>query len=102
MVESGKMTLLSQFVQLPDTPTNFHRPSTSRSTKLQSTELHHLTPLKRADPDRLRQSRIYGIYEWVFSKISGFPLQLPPMSKDLVGISNKSMRHEFLLNIKFH
>ena len=34
MVESGKTTLSSQFVQLPDTPTNFHRPSTSRSTKL--------------------------------------------------------------------
>ena len=34
MVESGKTTLSSQFVQLPETPTNFHRPSTSRSTKL--------------------------------------------------------------------
>ena len=34
MVESGKTTLSSQFVQLPDTPTNFHRPSTSGSTKL--------------------------------------------------------------------
>ena len=34
MVESRKTTLSSQFVQLPDTPTNFHLPSTSRSTKL--------------------------------------------------------------------
>ncbi|XP_065574884.1 sodium channel protein Nach-like isoform X2 [Artemia franciscana] len=33
MVESGKTTLSSQFVQGPETPTNFHRPSTSRSTK---------------------------------------------------------------------
>ena len=32
-VESGKTTLSSQFVQLPDTPTHFHRPSTSRSPK---------------------------------------------------------------------
>ena len=34
MMESGKTTLSSQFVQLPDTPTNFHQLSTSRSTKL--------------------------------------------------------------------
>ena len=34
MVESGKTTLSSQFVQDPHTPTDFHRPSTSRSTKL--------------------------------------------------------------------
>ena len=34
MVESRKTTSLSQFVQLPDTPTHFHRPSMSRSTKL--------------------------------------------------------------------
>ena len=34
MVEPGKTTLSSQIVQLPDTPTNFHRPSTSRSTEL--------------------------------------------------------------------
>ena len=34
MDESGKKTLTSQFVQLPDTPTNFHRSSTYRSTKL--------------------------------------------------------------------
>ena len=34
MVEFGKTTLSSQFVQVPDTPTNFHHPSTSRSTKL--------------------------------------------------------------------
>ena len=31
MVESGKTTLSSQFVQVPDTFTNFHRPRTSRS-----------------------------------------------------------------------
>ena len=30
----GKRLLSSQFVQVPDTPTNFHRPSTSRSTEL--------------------------------------------------------------------
>ena len=34
MVESGKRLLSSQFLQVFDTPTNFHRPSTSRSTEL--------------------------------------------------------------------
>ena len=34
MVESEKMTLSSQFLQVPETPTNFHCPSTSRSTEL--------------------------------------------------------------------
>ena len=34
MVESGKRLLSTQFVQVPDTPTNFHRFSTSRSTEL--------------------------------------------------------------------
>ena len=34
MVESGKRLLSTQFVQVPDTPNNFHRPSTLRSTEL--------------------------------------------------------------------
>ena len=43
MVESGKTSLSSQFVQLPNTSTNFHRPSTSRSKKL--TKALNPTPL---------------------------------------------------------
>ena len=34
MVESGKKLLSSLFVHVPDTPTKFHRPSTSRSIEL--------------------------------------------------------------------
>ena len=37
LIESGKTTLSSQFVQLPDTSINFHRPSTSRSAELTKT-----------------------------------------------------------------
>ena len=33
-VDSGKRLLSSELMQVPDTPTNFHRSSTSRSTKL--------------------------------------------------------------------
>ena len=58
MVESGKTTLSSQFVQLPDTPTNFivlARPEAPNSPK------HWTPPPKRAKPVWLRQSRIYDI-----------------------------------------
>ena len=87
MVKLGKTSLSSQFVQLSDTPTNFHRPSTCRSTKLaKSLNPHRLIPQKRVDPVRLRQSRIYDIYE-LFSRFLVSP-PTPPMSKDLVGIWN--------------
>ena len=44
MVGTRKSNLSSQFDQVPDTPTNFHRPSTSRSTKLAKA----LDPLKES------------------------------------------------------
>ena len=59
-VRIAKTTLSSQFVQLPDTPTNFHRPSTSRSTILSKAMDPPNSP-KTADPVWLRQSRIYNI-----------------------------------------
>ena len=101
MVKSGKTTLSSQIVQLPDTPTNFHRPSTSRSTELaKSLNPSPPTPPKRANPVRFCQSRIKDIclfYPPSFILIptlqaffQDFPLQIPTMSKDLVGIWNKS------------
>ena len=37
MVESGKRLLSSRFVQVPDTPTNFHHPITSRSNEIAKT-----------------------------------------------------------------
>ena len=98
MVESGKRLYQVNFVQLPDTPTNFHRLSTSRSTKLAKalnpspnspkesesstvtaiTYLRHLLILStKLHPDSSTLS--------VFQDFR-FPLQLPPMSTDLVGI----------------
>ena len=60
MVESGKTTLSSQFVQLPDTPTNFHRlKHVQKHQTRQSTEPLPPTPPKRANPVRFQQSRIY-------------------------------------------
>ena len=103
MVESGKTTLSSQIVHLPDTPTNFHRPSTSRSTKLAKSLNPSPKLLQRgANPVRFCQSRIKDIclfYPPSFIPIpplqvffQDFPLQFPPppMSKVLVGVWNKS------------
>ena len=51
MVESWKRLLSSQFVQVPDTPTNFHRLSMSRSTELaKALDPPSPAPPKRADP----------------------------------------------------
>ena len=104
MVESGKTTLSSQFVHLPDTPTNFHRPSTSRSTKLAKVlNLHPLSPPKRVNPVWLRQSRIYNIclfYPPSFIPIS--PFQLPQCQQIWSGFEIRALRHELLLNIKFY
>ena len=102
-------------MQVPDTRTNFHRPSTSRSTELTEALDHPppLTPPKRADPVRLRQSRVYDICLFyppsfipispleAFSKTSGFPLQLRPISPDLAGLKIRTLRHKFLLNSNF-
>ena len=58
MVESGKQLLSSQFVQVPEMPTNFHRPSMSKNTELAKALEIPPTPLKRADPFKLYQSHI--------------------------------------------
>ena len=101
MVESEKTTLSSQIVQFPDTPTNFHRPSTSRSTELaKSLNPSPQLPQREPNPVRFCQLRIKDIclfYPPSFIPIptlqvffQDFPLQIPTMSKDLVGIWNKS------------
>ena len=113
MVESGETTLSSQFVQLPDTPTNFHRPSTSRSTKLaKSLNPSPPTPPKRANPVRFRQLRIKDICLFyppsfipipplqVFYKIS--PSNSPQCQKIWSGFEIRALRNEFLQNIKFY
>ena len=47
MIELGKWLLSSRFVQVPDTPTNFHCPIMSRSTKLAKALEIPPTPTKR-------------------------------------------------------
>ena len=97
MVESGKTTLSSQIVQLPDTPTNFHRPSTSRSTKLAKS----LKPspqrerIQYASVNHVSRTFVYSIHQAssLFLRSKFFPIfppPTPPISKDLVGIWNKS------------
>ena len=61
LVESGKRLLWSQFVQVPDMPTNFHRPNTFRSTKLsKALEIPPNYP-KRMDPFRLLMDPIRSV-----------------------------------------
>ena len=101
MVESGKTTLSSQIVQLFDTPTNFHRPSTSRSTKLAeslnpSPQILQRERIQYDSVNHVSRTFVYSIHQassrFLHSKcfFQDFPLQLPPMTKDLVGIWNKS------------
>ena len=97
MVESGKTTLSSQIVQLPDTPTNFHRPITSRSTELAKSlnpfpQLPQRERIQYDSVNHVSRTYVYSIHQAssrflhskCFSKIS--PLQIPTMSKDLVRI----------------
>jgi len=100
MVESGKTTLSSQLVQLPDTPTNFHHPSMSRSTKLAkllkpSPQLPQRERIWYSYINHVSRTFAYSIHQALSQFLHSqcfprFPLQLPPMSKDLVGIWNKS------------
>ena len=104
MVESGKITLSSQFVQLPDTPTNFHRPSTSRSTKLakslnpspnspKESKSSTVTPITYQGQLLILSTKLHPDSSTP-SVFQDFPLQLPPrpMSKYLVRIWNKSSK----------
>ena len=96
MVESEKTTLSSQFVQLPDTPTNFHRPSTSSSAKLAkslnpSTQLPQRERIQYGYVNHVSRTFAYYIHQassrfLTQSVFQDSPLQLPQMSKDLVGI----------------
>ena len=113
MVESGKTTLSSQFVQVPDTPTNWRRPSMSRSTELikapdpppnspkksgsspvkSITYLRHLLILPtKFHPDLSTPS---------VSQDFQFPPPTSPMSPDLVRIYNKTSETQFLLISNF-
>ena len=106
------LTLSSQFVQLPDPPTNFHRPSTSRSTKLTESlkpspsspkgsesgtvtsimyQGHLLILSTKLHPDSSTQ---------VFSKISAS--NSPQCQKIWSGFEIIALKHEFLLNINLH
>ena len=100
MVESGKTTLSSQFVQLPDTPTNFIVLASPEAPNSPNHWPPPPTPPKRVRPVRLRQSRIKDIYLFYppsfipipplqeFSKIS--PSSSPQCQEIWVGIWNKS------------
>ena len=102
MVESGKTTLSSQFVELPDTPTNFHRPGTSRSTKL-AKALNHSPQLPQREQiqydyvNHVSTTFACSIHQASsrFLNSNHFPRFLispsnSPMSRDVVGIWNKS------------
>ena len=112
MVESGKTIVSSQFVQLPDTPINFHCPSTSRSTKPAKSLNPSPNSPKESESDTVTSITDQGHLLLLSTKLQpgsstssvfqDFPLQLPPMSKDLVGFEIRALRHDILLNIKFH
>ena len=106
MVESGKRLLSSQFVQVPDTPTNFHRPSTSRSTELakaleipppqlpqreriRSNYVNHVSRTCAYSPHQVSSRSLHSkrFPRFPVSKISVSPLQ-PPMSPDPIQIEN--------------
>ena len=100
MVESGETPLSSQFVQLPDTPTNFHRPSTPRSTKLAKSlktfpQFPQRERIQYGYVIHVSRTFAYSIHQASFrflhsKRFPRFPLQLQPTSTDLVGIWNKS------------
>ena len=113
MVESGKTTLSSQIVQLPDTPTNFHRPITSRSTELAkslnpSPQLPQRERIQYDSVNHVSRTYVYSIHQAssrflhskCFSKIS--PSKSPQCQKIWSGFEIRALRHEFLLKIKFH
>ena len=117
MVESGKTTLSSQFVQVPDMPTNFHRHSTSRSTELaKALDLPSSPKESRSSPDlvRLSQSRICNIYLFYppsfipifrskcFPRFPVFPSNSPQFHQIWSGFKVRGLRHELLLNMKFN
>ena len=113
MVESGKTTLSSQIVQLPDTPTNFHRPSTSRSTELTkwlnpSPQIPQTERIQYDSVNHVSRTFVYSIHQAssrflhskCFSEIS--PSNSPQCQKIWSGFEIRPLRHEFLLKIKFH
>ena len=110
MVESGKTTLSSQIVQLPDTPTNFHRPSTSRSTKLTKSlnpypQLLQRERIQYDSVSHVSRTFVYSIHQAssrlvpskCFPKIS--PSNFPQCQKIWLGFEIRALRHEFLLKI---
>ena len=101
MVESGKTTLSSQIVQLPDTPTNFHCPSTSRSTKLAKSlnpfpQLPERERIKYDSDNNISWTFVYSIHQAssrflhskCFSKIS--PSNSPQCQKIWLGFDFKA------------
>ena len=67
MVESEEGLLSSEFVQVPDTPLNFHRPNTSRSTEI--AKVLEILPLPNS-PKESRSSPVMWITYlklWAFS-----------------------------------
>ena len=112
MVKSGKTTLSSQFVQLPDTPRIFIVLARPEAPTRQITELLPPTPPERENPVRLHQSCIKDISLFyppsfipipplqVFSKIS--PSNSPQCQKIWSELEIRALRHGFLLNIEFH
>ena len=108
MVESGKTTLSSQFVQLPDTPTHFHRPSTSRSTKLAKSL--NTSPPNSRQGERIQYCSVnhvsrkfaYSIHQassrFLHSKcFPRFPPPTPPQCQKIwSGFEIRALRHEFL------
>ena len=115
MFESGKTTLSSQFVQFPDTPTNFYRPSTSKSTKLAkalnpSPQLPQRERIQYGYVNHVPRTFAYSIHQASsrFLHSKGFPRfpisssNSPQCQQIWSGFEIRALRHEFVLNIKFH
>ena len=117
MVESGKTTLSSQFVQIPDTPTNFHRPSTSRSTEITKAldpppQIPQREWILPGYVNYVSKTFAYSTHEVSFrsphsKRFPRFPVSpsdtpTPQCHQIWSGFKIRALRHEFLLNIKFN
>ena len=120
MVEFGKGLLSSQFMQVPDTPTDFHRPSTSRSTELAKAletpppqlpkesgsgpvmsttyqELVLILPIKfYSDLSTLSVCQDFRFPRFVF------PPSTPLCPRIAFELKTVHRRHKIFLDIKFH
>ena len=115
MVKSEKKLLSSHFVQVPETPTNFHRPSTFKST---NSPKHWTPPTKLPQREWIRSGYVnhvsrtcaYSSHQVPSRSLHSkrfprFPVShtnSPQCHQIRLGFEIGALRNKVLLNIKFH